>query len=574
MPPAPRRLLTLAALVPALACNGRGDGTGSTSGATTSGATSATSSSTTLDTSSGSGQTSAATSTGATESTGQATASTTDTTAGVKFDLPVPDGGGVDTDTDTGDVDESTCEAAAMSLTSAGCLFAPIVTNTLPQNLPWAVIAANTGDAPATATLHDDDGAVIAMATIAPGELHVFELSAGQVDSLGVELPATSGRTHQALLLESDRPIVAYQFFPYSSSQIALADAAMLLPAHAWGDNYLALMSANPGEGDKWITVVSLDDQNEVKVYVPAAATGSILAGGEVPTIGPGQDAALTLGKQDTLRLYAGANGDPISGTAIYSSKPVAVYVGSPGMSLPGPGFQSFRDSLEEQIPPRSAWGTDYTAIKFQPRSSEADLYRIIADKDGTVVTLTGDYQAQYDLDEGEFVEFATPASFYASGNQAFLIAHFLTSCSNNAGPKDEALFPGPYMASNNCGASTMSEDLGDPALTFLPPDAQWRSRYTFLTPATFAWDMITVIGTADGWGTITLDGQPLPAPTPLAGGDKVFARVRVDDGPHFIQSPSHKFGLEVYGYDCRISYAYPGGLQLGSINIPPPPPN
>ena len=125
MPPAPRRLLTLAALVPALACNGRGDGTGSTSGATTSGATSATSSSTTLDTSSGSGQTSAATSTGATESTGQATASTTDTTAGVKFDLPVPDGGGVDTDTDTGDVDESTCEAAAMSLTSAGCLFAP-----------------------------------------------------------------------------------------------------------------------------------------------------------------------------------------------------------------------------------------------------------------------------------------------------------------------------------------------------------------------------------------------------------------------------------------------------------------
>ena len=32
------------------------------------------------------------------------------------------------------------------------------------------------------------------------------------------------------------------------------------------------------------------------------------------------------------------------------------------------------------------------------------------------------------------------------------------------------------------------------------------------------------------------------------------------------------QFGIEVYGYDCRISYAYAGGLSLGVINIPPPP--
>ena len=46
-----------------------------------------------------------------------------------------------------------------------------------------------------------------------------------------------------------------------------------------------------------------------------------------------------------------------------------------------------------------------------------------------------------------------------------------------------------------------------------------------------------------------------------------------VEDGAHYIESPSHKFGIEVYGYDCRISYVYPGGLSLGSINVPPPPP-
>jgi hypothetical protein len=45
-----------------------------------------------------------------------------------------------------------------------------------------------------------------------------------------------------------------------------------------------------------------------------------------------------------------------------------------------------------------------------------------------------------------------------------------------------------------------------------------------------------------------------------------------VEDGPHLIESQVAKFGLEVYGYDCRISYAYPGGLSLGTINTPPPP--
>lgn len=42
------------------------------------------------------------------------------------------------------------------------------------------------------------------------------------------------------------------------------------------------------------------------------------------------------------------------------------------------------------------------------------------------------------------------------------------------------------------------------------------------------------------------------------------YARFFVEDGPHDIRSNSIKFGLEVYGYDCRVS-----GLSLAEINPP-----
>ena len=67
------------------------------------------------------------------------------------------------------------------------------------------------------------------------------------------------------------------------------------------------------------------------------------------------------------------------------------------------------------------------------------------------------------------------------------------------------------------------------------------------------------------------MDGAPIPAPTAL-GGDLSYARFLVDDGAHFIASDTVKFGIEVYGYDCRISYGHAGGLSLGVINTPPPP--
>lgn len=486
-------------------------------------------------------------------------------TTGDKLDVNLTDLPGGTDGTDSGSIDETTCAGAAEALTSAGCLFAPIVGNTT-GTLPWAVIAANTNDMPAQVDLIDPTGTLLDSVSVPGRDLHVFELTGTQTQQWAHA--SSTSVNNLVFRLESDRPIVAYQYQPYSQSQNATADGSLLLPEHAWSDNYLTVNQS--AGGDNWITVVSLEDGNEVTVRRPASAAGSTSGGGGIPALSAGQSHTQTLNAQQSMRIHAGTTTDQ-SGTQVFTAGgKVAVFVGSSGMNIPS--GVSWKDLLEEQVAPRSAWGTEYAVVKFQPRSNEPDTYKIIADKDGTTVNISGGFTQSYTLNEGEFAEFSTPANFKVEANEAILLAHFLQSANSNTGDKDPTLFPGPYEATQNCNTSVSATDLGDPLISFVAPVDQFRQRYTFLTPFTYAWDMVTVVAPSAGWGSIQIDGNPLPAPTPLGVDDLSFARFLVEDGAHFIASDSTKFGIEVYGYDCRISYGYAGGLSLGVINIPPPP--
>jgi len=104
---------------------------------------------------------------------------------------------------------------------------------------------------------------------------------------------------------------------------------------------------------------------------------------------------------------------------------------------------------------------------------------------------------------------------------------------------------------------------LGDPALTLAPPVSQWRDDYIVLVPPdAYVDDYLNVIIIA---GTqIQLDGEPVEFDAFVPIGDTGYsvAELEVEDGPHTVTG-SQPFGLEAYGYDCHVSYAYPGGLNL-----------
>jgi hypothetical protein len=494
------------------------------------------------------------------------TASTGSMDGDVVFDVgsvaDAGDGGGV--------VDERTCEKAAESLTSAGCRFAPLLMQPSSHN-PWAVVAANTNVAEAVVTLRAADASVLEQATIAPGELHTFVLEGNSAPFNAHNIAESTGVSARAMRLESDVPVVAYQFSPYSSSQNATSDASLLLPNHAWGEDYLVGAFHNDDNSNSWITIVSFADDNVVEVTTPVYMTGSTSAGAGVPALAAGQSAQVTIHDGEVLRILSPSTGNAdLTGARVTSTAPVAVFTGAPSMSIPGPGFVSYKDHLEEQMPPRTSWGTQYAVVHFRPRSTEDDVYRFLADKDGTQITLSGDYADVLMLDEGEFAEVRTTESFYAEGNSAFAVFHYMVSTSLTPGAKDDTAYPGNFLSPNCSSPSASHTELGDPAISFIPPVDQYRYNYTFLTPATYAWDMITVIAPEAGWNDISLDGAPLPEPaTPLGVAGLGYARFFVEDGPHDIRSTSVKFGLEVYGYDCRVSYAYPGGLSLAEINPP-----
>jgi hypothetical protein len=645
-------------------------------------------------------------------------------------------------------IDETTCDGAAAALTSAGCLFAPIVGN--PSSvvthgpLPWAVIAANANESATDVTLYaptqpcttdvecghcgdgvcsgvepnvgiessasceadcgatcgdeacngDEDNAgcpldcpstcgngscdtketsvlcpqdcaaicgdhactnsettetcpadcgvmgvactdgvcpskVLETAVIEGGELHIFEIE-GPINAAW-ELGKETGVFDKVFRLEATRPIVAYQFQPYSSSYAATADAALLLPKHAWGNNHLVLNQK--GSGNTWVTIMTLDDDVVVRVRMPEVMNGPTVAGGPIPAMSAGEVHLIPLKAGQAVRVYATPLVD-LSGMGIFSGdKDVAVMVGSPGTSLPGPFFVPYNDLLEEQLPPRTAWGTDVGVVKFKPITDELDVYRVMADKDGTTVTISGDVEAVYALDEGEFAQFESAGSFHVHGSDAILVAHGMVSAQVSTGVASSSEWPGWFEATNNCGpmpaACVTDEDcpsvtkpgkcepagtcvgepeitcvvasdcpnkvtvsicdanamcasagqsalqaalIGDPALSFVTPSAQYRNTYVFLTPDTYAWDVLTIIAPDWAWEGVSVDDLPLPAPTPVAGSEELsYARFLISDGRHHVESPLAGVGIEVHGYDCRLSYAYAGGLSLGAINEPPP---
>lgn len=397
----------------------------------------------------------------------------------------------------------------------------------------------SAGDASVSITQMGGDGAHV-QERIEPGELEVFDLVRFDAEDSFVG--------ERAFYLESTVPVTAHQFNPANNVGVFSNDASMLVPLHSLGTRYRAACwpfettQQNTSGLADYVTVVATEDDTLVQI-VPRA---NVLAGPGVAGTPSGVPLSATLGAAEVLQIQSqgGATLNDLTGSLIEADKPVAVFSGNECAMVPSNVWAC--DHIEEQILPVDAWGERYFVAKFEPRGSEKDIFRIIADEDGTEVTTDpGMPGFPATLDGGEFVEFETAAAFEVEASDPVAVVQYMSGSQ--------------YTGQFNGG-------IGDPAMLIVVPQVQFVDEFIFLTPEGYLQDWITIV--ASPGADVTLDEDAIDDDEwgDFPSGDMQWARIEVEPGVHHLRS-DRPMGLTVYGYDDDVSYAYPGGAQLTPIS-------
>lgn len=494
------------------------------------------------------------------------------------------------------------CAQAAADRSNVGCdYFAVDLDNeftsglggTPPQSEQFAVVIANPSDITVQANIYHSVGSPnaavetqIATHIVPPNDLLRIDLPNREVDGSTpptVEGPGTH-LSNNAYRIRTNYPVVAYQFNPVVQSHSN--DASLLLPVPALDTHYRVIgwPTANPVEliGDmpgipdhSYVTIIGTAPNTQVTVTPGGDVVAGTSSDGSItiPATTAGTPMSFTIGPYDVINLESDGIPGDMTGTVVQSTLPVAVFSGGERGSAPYsregvsahpdgvPMDQCCTEHLEEQVFPTQSWGKEFVITRSPVRSAhptwrEPDIYRILADKDGTdIVTNLPPPNNQFRLQANEMVEFSTDRPFTIHASEPISIQQILVSQGWVVDWKD--------------GHG------GDPSMILFPPHEQYREDYIFLVPETFSSNYVVVsvpIGAA-----ITLDGMDI-------NGDE-FRRIcdyesagtidgvtydqvtcPVSGGTHRLES-SIPAGIMVYGYHNVGSYGYAGGSNLKRIN-------
>jgi hypothetical protein len=483
--------------------------------------------------------------------------------------LDVAAGGATGDGGDAGDGAVASCAEAESELGTIGCAFVAVdlpnvwahsilsaPDTAIPAEQQFALVVANaTYETPAhvTVTL---DGQMVDTATVDVGQMHTFELPRNDIDA------QTSTTAGTAFLVESDMPIVAYQFQPLDNLPPPYSnDASLLFPIHTFSTQYTATTSyatAMTVQGGpthsvnigSFVTVVAVEDDTVVDLYPTAPLAGSpatadvVLQRGQVlNVIGDGE----TIDGQGNL-----------SGTRVSATKPVAVFSGNVGAHEPLDVSGCCLDHVEHQMLPMDAWSDTYFAVpppRYDGKVDEWAVYRIVGAFDGTTLhyTPSAPSGAPTTIDAGEVAELKTTGPYVISGSHPFSLVEFLFS---NQSLGHDAAVP------------------GDPAMWVIPPVDQFQQSYVFLAPEGYAASFVTVVGRAGQ--ELLLDGEPITGQFVMTGSldGQAYAHIHVPIAPgsHTVEADD-PIGIAVFGYGTDVSYAYPGGSGIRKLYTPPPPP-
>ncbi len=378
---------------------------------------------------------------------------------------------------------------------------------------------------------------------VADGQLKIFMLPTGHdIDG--------SIHTNKSFRVESTAPVTMHQFNPLNGLNIFTNDASLLLPSNAVGKEYLVMgwpMRTSGYTIRGFATIVGTTEEiTKVEIW-PSAP---VLGGSNVQSMqaNPPQPYTFYLEQGDVLNLETdGSQGSDLTGTRIVADQRISVFGGHECANIPL--GTNYCDHVEQQLYPVSAWGSTYVGDAFHPRNpSQQDTWRIMAGADNVSMTISPAVATPPGMmAKGQWFEFTTGSSFTVNATGPILVGHYLQ---------------GSNYAGYSIGCPSKGTGIGDPAFTLGVPVEQFLDEYTFLTPPHYVEDYVNIIfkpGTQ-----VLLDGAPVMGEMHNLG-EWAVIQMTVPDGVHTVTAPE-PFGLTAYGYDCDVSYAYPGGLELKDI--------
>lgn len=397
----------------------------------------------------------------------------------------------------------------------------------------------------------------------APYELKFADLQVKANGSKEFKMPvlnvAGSGISPKAVRIQSDQPVVAFQFNPFNSENATSNDGSLLLPQNTLGKEYYGVALASrpammgfPAENGYVTAVATLPGTTTVQVTPttkvtanPQASVAQDLLAGKTYTFELQQFDVLNLESAGGMATTGKLD---LIGTHLKADKPVAVFSGHQATGISDEfkkGDENWdtccTEHLEEQLMPLQAWGNQAYCVKSKPRGYDVDHWIVVAGADNVglatnppIKGLNGVTLAK----AGDSVRIQTDESFMLTATGKVQVVQFLVS------------------------SGQTQEKTGDPSMLLVPPPAQYRSEYVVQTADGYSTNWLTLVrpkGVA-----IQVDGAVVPDAEFDAFGDGSwqFAYHKVAKGTHTAKSDK-PFGLMVYGYGGVTAYGYPGGMNL-----------
>ena len=442
----------------------------------------------------------------------------------------------------------------------------------------WAVDLDNTGDAQ-----HQIVGVVVSVpsgnagtpvtitntatgAVLGPGALGVQDLNVASGQTKVFQLPLGfdidgSVLTTRTFRIQTTSPVAVHQFNPLNGEDVFTNDASLLLPSNVTGEEYFVMSWPHRADGSKplrgFATVIATQ---EGITKVTIRPTAPIVAGTGIAGLQPGKQYLFVLEQGQALNFETeDIQGIDLTGTHVSADRKISVIGGHECANVPL-GISAC-DHLEQQLFPVETWSDEYFADAFQARSpTQVDVWRVMAGDNNLTVTTTPPVPGyeQFILQRGQWLQFASSDSFLVKADGPIMVGHYLTGSS----------YPGAELVCVDTGIGKDTA-IGDPAFTLPVPVKRYLKEYSVLTPEGYAenyFNVIMPLGASIKVDGIPSGGTPEPTQASVQGIEYGILRIEVDPGVHQVTG-TEKFGLTAYGYDCDVSYAYPGGLKLQGFN-------